>query len=116
MIEMKITGRKSSDTPATAVREALDIKPVTESKTKEVSNKIHWVYGTNLGMIRGALSLAGLKGWAATAIHWGYYMECRNHHVACIKSSSTRYQRKTKSCHNRWLSSSRVCNNSGSSF
>ena len=70
MIEMKITGRESSDTPATAVREALDIKPVTESKTKKVSNKIHWVYGTNLGMIRGALSLAGLKGWAATAIHW----------------------------------------------
>ena len=70
MIEMKITGRESSDTPATAVREALDIKPVTESKTKEVSNKIHWVYGTNLGIIRGALSLAGLQGWAATAVHW----------------------------------------------
>ena len=70
MIEMKITGREASNTPANAVREALDIKPVTEGKSKEVSNKVHWVYGINLGVIRGALSLAGMKGWAATAVHW----------------------------------------------
>ena len=70
MIEMKVTGREASDTPANAVREVLDIKPITESKTKEVSNKIHWVYGTSLGLIRGALSLAGLKGVSATAIHY----------------------------------------------
>jgi hypothetical protein len=74
-IEMKITGRKPSDTPANAVREVLDIKPVTESKSAEVSNKVHWVYGTSLGIIRGGLNLIGLKGWAATSIHfikiWG---------------------------------------------
>ena len=70
MIEMKITGREASDTPANAVREVLDIKPVTESKAKEVSNKIHWVYGTSLGLIRGALGLAGLRGLSATAIHY----------------------------------------------
>lgn len=75
MIEMKITGREGSDTPANAVREVLDIKPVTESKSKKVSNKVHWVYGTNLGVVRGAFSLAGLRRWAATAVHfvsiWG---------------------------------------------
>ncbi|HEY5370074.1 MAG TPA: hypothetical protein VIJ75_13915 [Hanamia sp.] len=75
MIEMKITGREGSDTPANAVREVLDIKPVTESKSKKVSNDVHWVYGTNLGVVRGAFSLAGLRGWAATAVHfvsiWG---------------------------------------------
>ena len=75
MIEMKITGRKSSDTPANAVREVFDIKPVTEGKSKEVSNKVHWVYGTSLGLVRGTLSLFGLKGLIATSIHfitaWG---------------------------------------------
>lgn len=75
MIEMKITGRKPSETPANAVREVFDIKPVTESKSAEVSNEVHWVYGTSLGMIRGALSLIGIKGWVATSIHfikiWG---------------------------------------------
>ncbi len=69
-IEMKITGRQSSDTPANAVREVLDVKPVTEGKTKEVSTKIHWVYGTTLGLVRGGLSLFGLNKLLATSIHF----------------------------------------------
>lgn len=69
-IEMRITGRQSSDTPANAVREVLDVKPVTEGKTKEVSTKIHWVYGTTLGLVRGGLSLLGLKKLLATTIHF----------------------------------------------
>ena len=74
-IEMEITGRKASSTPANAVREVFDIKPVTESKTQEVANKIHWVYGTSLGMVRGMISLFGLSGLAANSIFfataWG---------------------------------------------
>jgi hypothetical protein len=74
-IEMKITGRKSSDSPAKAAREVLDIKPVTESKSEKVSNEIHLFYGTSLGLIRGTLSLFGLKGFPASFIHlatvWG---------------------------------------------
>lgn len=74
-IGMKITGRKASQTPANAVREALDIKPVSESKTQEVSNKIHWVYGTSLGIARGMISLFGLNGLAANSVFfatvWG---------------------------------------------
>jgi hypothetical protein len=64
-IDMKMSGRKASQTPSNAVREALDVKPVSEGKTQEVSNKIHWVYGTSLGMVRGLISLFGLKGLAA---------------------------------------------------
>ena len=75
MIEMKITGRKPSDSPAKAAREVFDIKPVTESKSGKVSNEIHLVYGTSLGMVRGSLSLIGLKGLPASLIHlitvWG---------------------------------------------
>ncbi len=70
MIEMKISGRKSSDTPANAVREVFDIKPVTESKSKEVSEEIHWMYGTSLGVVRGAISLFGLKGLMANSMHF----------------------------------------------
>lgn len=74
-VEMKITGRKPSDSPAKAAREVFDIKPVTEGKSGKVSNEIHLFYGTSLGMIRGALSLLCLKGLPASFIHlvtvWG---------------------------------------------
>lgn len=65
-IDMKLSGRQASQMPANAVREALDIKPVSESKTQEVSNKIHWVYGTSFGVARGFISLFGLNGLPAT--------------------------------------------------
>lgn len=73
--EMKVTGRKPSNTPANAVREVFDVEPVTESKSEEVSNEVHFTYGTSLGMIRGLIGLAGLKGMIANTIHfiiiWG---------------------------------------------
>ncbi|HEY5463073.1 MAG TPA: hypothetical protein VIJ95_07445 [Hanamia sp.] len=73
--EMKKTGRKPSVIPSKAVTEILNIKPVTEDKSREVSTKIHWVYGTSLGLIRGAMSLFGLKGYVASTLHfliiWG---------------------------------------------
>lgn len=74
-IEMKMTGRKPSDSPAKAAREVLDIKPVTEGKRGKVSNEIHLIYGTSLGLVRGVLSLVGLKGLGASFLHliavWG---------------------------------------------
>jgi hypothetical protein len=73
--EMKVTGRKSSNTPEKAARQVLDVKPVTESKSEEVSNEVHFTYGTSLGIIRGILGLAGLKGMIADTMHfiivWG---------------------------------------------
>ncbi len=69
-IDMKITGRKGSKTPAKAVREAFDIKPVSQSESKELSTRVHWVYGTSWGAIRGLIHLFGLKGVAATSAHF----------------------------------------------
>lgn len=74
-IEMKITKRKPSTTPADAVEKTLDLKAVDELEKPKVSQEIHWTYGASLGITRGLLSLAGLKGWPATLAHfsavWG---------------------------------------------
>jgi hypothetical protein len=75
MVEMKVTGRKPSITPANAVREVLDVEPVTPGKAEEVSNEVHVAYGTSLGMIRGLIGLGRLKGMLANCLHlitiWG---------------------------------------------
>ncbi len=69
-IDMKITGRKASDVPVKALRELMDLTPVTESKNIAVSNKVHFLYGIDLGMIRGLISLSGLKGLEAISVHF----------------------------------------------
>lgn len=102
MIEMKITDHESSDTAPYTVREVLDIKHVTVGKTKKISNEVHWVYGTDLGTIRGALGLFKMEGWAATAVHfsaaWGWW----NDYASCIKSSPAGYETKTRTNSDRW--------------
>lgn len=75
MIEMKITGRKPSNTPVDAASKVLDVEAVSEEKKPKVSQEIHWAYGTTWGIARGLLSLGGLKGWTGTLAHfaaiWG---------------------------------------------
>jgi hypothetical protein len=75
MIEMKITGRKPSNTPVEAASKVLDVDAVSEEKKPKVSQEIHWAYGTTWGITRGLMSLTGLKGWMATLAHftaiWG---------------------------------------------
>ena len=70
MIEMKITKRKPSTEPADAAQKVLEIKPETEEDKQQFSQQIHWAYGTGWGVPRGILSLFGLKGLPATAIHF----------------------------------------------
>ncbi len=74
MIEMRITKRKPSNAPAKAVKKALHIDAEPGNK-EDFSNEVHWVYGTSWGIARGLLSLAGLTGFAASAVHmaalWG---------------------------------------------
>ncbi|MEX8545984.1 MAG: hypothetical protein V5804_00155 [Mucilaginibacter sp.] len=78
MIEMKIDGRQPSSAPVDAVSKVLDMKPTSEEQKAKVSQQIHWVYGTSWGIVRGLISLTGLKGWKATVIHfaaiWGTEM------------------------------------------
>ncbi|GAA4913075.1 hypothetical protein [Mucilaginibacter defluvii] len=75
MIEMKINKREPSDAPIKVVQETADVAPVSEEQKEKVSQEIHWVYGTTWGIARGLISLTGLKGLPATAVHfaavWG---------------------------------------------
>ena len=70
MIEMKITKRKPSAAPAEAAEKVLDIQPETEEDKQSFSQMVHWSYGTSWGIPRSVLSLLGLSGLPATAIHF----------------------------------------------
>lgn len=69
-IERKITRKPTSFAPGDAASKALDIEASKMEARKKFSDEVNWVYGTGWGSARGILSLLGLKGFAATAIHW----------------------------------------------
>lgn len=70
MIEMKITKRKPGTAPADAAEKVLNIKPEAPEDKEQFSQEVHWAYGTSWGITRGLLSLLGLKGLPATALHF----------------------------------------------
>lgn len=74
-VEMKITGREPSKTPALAVCKALDVELKEEQQKLTFSNVIHWQYGTGWGSVRGLIDFAGLRGIPAMvaflAAVWG---------------------------------------------
>ncbi|HXS55956.1 MAG TPA: hypothetical protein VN726_07510 [Hanamia sp.] len=69
-IERKITGKPTSFAPGDAASKALDIEASKMEARKKFSDEVNWVYGTSWGSARGMLSLLGIKGLPATAIHW----------------------------------------------
>jgi hypothetical protein len=74
-LEMKISGRGASMTPAEAAEKVLGVEPEDEETEAWFSNLVHWGYGTAWGGVRGLLDSAGLSGPTATAAHlalvWG---------------------------------------------
>ncbi len=74
-LEMKLSGRGASETPAEAAEAVLDVEPGSEAAQARFSNLVHWGYGTGLGAVRGLLESAGVSGFPATAAHfalvWG---------------------------------------------
>ncbi len=78
MIEMKLTKRKPSEVPVKVASEVLAVKPQNQDEKEKVSQEIHWAYGTSLGVMRGIIGLARLKGIPATLAHfsavWGWSM------------------------------------------
>ena len=70
-LEMKLSGRAASETPAQAAEKVLDVEPNSDESEARFSNLVHWGYGTGWGGVRGLLASAGLSGPAATAAHLG---------------------------------------------
>ncbi len=96
MIEMKITGRGNSEAPVKVAGKALGVEARGEAalqkeKDREAKNSkkegklkdevaanknkfgqiMHYAYGSCWGIARGVLDLAGLRGPAASLIHFG---------------------------------------------
>jgi len=71
MIEMKITKREPSDAPVKVASETVGAKPVNEEQKEQMSQELHWAYGTSWGVARGIIGLTGLKGIPAALVHFG---------------------------------------------
>lgn len=71
LIEMQITGRAPSTTPAKAVNKVLHVKATDEAHKETFVQEVHWTYGTAWGLARSALDLAGMRGVPATLAHFG---------------------------------------------
>src|SRR5215216_7834685 len=70
-LEMKLSGRGASQTPAEAAEKVLKVEPEDEGSEAQFSNLVHWGYGTGWGGVRGLLASTGLPGPAATLAHFG---------------------------------------------
>jgi hypothetical protein len=71
MIEMKITKRQASDAPVKVAENTAGVKPATPQDKNQLSQELHWSYGTTWGVARGLIGLTGLKGLPATLLHFG---------------------------------------------
>jgi hypothetical protein len=71
MIEMKITKRAPSDAPVKVAEDTAGIKPASKQDKQQLSQELHWSYGTAWGVARGLIGLTGLKGLPATLVHFG---------------------------------------------
>ena len=70
-LEMKLSGRAASQTPAQAAEAVLNVEPKDDDSEARFSNLVHWGYGTGWGCVRGLLASVGLSGPLATAAHLG---------------------------------------------
>lgn len=70
-LEMKISGRGASQTPAQTAEKVLDVEPEDEQSETKFSNLVHWGYGTAWGGVRGLLASTGFPGPVATVAHLG---------------------------------------------
>ncbi len=73
-LDMKITGRKSSDVPGQVGAHLLPGKdPDSSVDVADLNTPVHWVHGISMGALRGVLDAAGLRGPAATAAHFALF-------------------------------------------
>jgi hypothetical protein len=71
MIEMKITKREASNATIKVAEDTTGVKPATPQDKNQLSQEVHWGYGSAWGVARGLIGLTGLKGLPATLLHFG---------------------------------------------
>jgi hypothetical protein len=69
MIEMKLSGRAPSSTPADAAGKVLGVEPRNTKGKARFSNVVHWAYGTSWGLFRALLGGARRGRLWAPAAH-----------------------------------------------
>ncbi len=97
-LEMKLSGRPASQTPAQAAEAVLQVEPKDEKSEAQFSNLVHWGYGTGWGAVRRLLASAGLSGPAATAAHLGLVWGAGR--LAGARRVGTRFQVRRKGYRN----------------
>ena len=70
-IEMRLTGRESSNVPAQVAERLTGFEPDTAAGEERLSQGVHWGHGVLMGAVRGAIGLTGARGASATALHYG---------------------------------------------
>ncbi|KMQ51748.1 hypothetical protein CHISP_1244 [Chitinispirillum alkaliphilum] len=68
-IEMNLTGRSGSDTPARAGATVLGVTPVEEKKNR-FNYMVHFFYGTVWGTVVGIMSLLNIRKVIAALLHF----------------------------------------------
>lgn len=69
-LEMKLTKREASMVPAQVGSKLFGVSTSGDAEMMRLNNAVHWGHGTGMGVLRALLSLAGLRGSAATATHF----------------------------------------------
>ena len=70
-LEMRLTGRAGSTVPGQVGAKLFDMDPDRVGGMDRLNTGMHWGHGILAGSLRGALTLAGLRGVPATAVHFG---------------------------------------------
>jgi len=70
IVEMKMTKRKSSNTPVDAAGKVLGVAPTSDENAAKFNTMVHWFYGIVWGIPLGILELLGVRTPAAGIIHF----------------------------------------------
>lgn len=70
-LESKLRDREPSSAPSDAAGKVLGVQPRNPEGRARFATVVHWSYGTGWGVARGITALAGLRGPAAAAAHFG---------------------------------------------
>ncbi len=74
-LEQRLRKREGSSAPADAAQKVLGVVPAGDDEKKRFASLVHYGYGTGWGALRGVIDVAGIRGPAATCVHfavvWG---------------------------------------------